>query len=374
MDPHLKVLFVVLKLTDLKIITGATLFVLSLFVGTVAADDTSKVDHGCHGMALETCYLHVSGPITKQVADKVAAMLEEGVDGFKVLLNSDGGDLSAGLTLGRAIRSAGMETRIGVFNPLGFREPGKCLSACAYAFLGGTQRFVREKDRIGFHQFAVTGVSGLEGTGGLVVGQKISAAVIAYIVEMGVDARLFASASETAFSQMYFPSEAERIEYDIETPLGFGHFFMEPYGNGVVAVSRRLGPTHPYDRVDNLTAYCRSGRAHVLMTISGADEYVPDIKSATFEVGVSRSEPNGEIKRVNVNLEVADVRVWGTDKGAFIEMAFDASSVIIDKNAISFWTSMSTSRAAGGTYRTSVELNDMDRNMLRAAFRMCITS
>ena len=330
------------------------------------------MEYECHGNAVEACYLIIDGPITKQTVAAVEEMMQAGLESFKVLMNSNGGDLNAGITVGRAIRNHNFETRIGVYQDKDLPLAGQCLSACAYAFLGGTQRIVGDESRIGFHQFAIGGSTELEGLGGLIVGQRLSASVIAYMVEMGVDARLFAIASETAFSGMYFPDREERVQYDVETPLGFGHFFMEPYGNGVVIASKRLGPTHPYDRVDHLTVYCKGGRARVLLTVSGENQFVPDPSYASFEVAVANIKRPDFNQWTIIDLNRSDIRTWSTAAGAYIDMAFNAKSVPITEETQWFRASFFTSRADGGSYQAIVNLNDMDRQMLRAAFRMCI--
>jgi hypothetical protein len=133
----------------------------------------------------------------------------------------------------------------------------ECLSACAYAFLGGTTRMVPEGNRIGFHQFALAGGARLPP--GMVEGllsesNEAAGALVSYIVEMDVDARLFALASERVGGDMFFPRPEELVEYDVVTPKGFDHFRLEPYGAGVVAVSARLEPRTILTRRSRLMA------------------------------------------------------------------------------------------------------------------------
>lgn len=60
-----------------------------------------------------------------------------------VVLASNGGNLNAGLEIGKAIRLKGLKT----FVPDGV----SCASACAMAWLAGTPRFMGRRARIGFH-------------------------------------------------------------------------------------------------------------------------------------------------------------------------------------------------------------------------------
>lgn len=64
-----------------------------------------------------------------------------GMDRAVVLLGGPGGNLHAGIEIGRAIRSRGFPTA----------APGLCASACALAWLGGRDRLVASGGRVGFH-------------------------------------------------------------------------------------------------------------------------------------------------------------------------------------------------------------------------------
>jgi hypothetical protein len=56
-------------------------------------------------------------------------------------LSSNGGSVLAGIEIGEAIRLKGFQTLV----------VGRCASACALAWLGGTQRFMKAGAQIGFH-------------------------------------------------------------------------------------------------------------------------------------------------------------------------------------------------------------------------------
>jgi hypothetical protein len=77
--------------------------------------------------------------------------------------HSPGGNLAAGLALGRLIRAAGYSTRIGrtislsddVTSVYEYKR-AICLSACAYAFLGGIDRSFGKNKIYGLHRFGPT--------------------------------------------------------------------------------------------------------------------------------------------------------------------------------------------------------------------------
>jgi hypothetical protein len=67
-----------------------------------------------------------------------------------VVLDSPGGTLGSGIGLGVRIRKFGFNTAVGFTTGGSFAvEPGRCLSACAIAFLGGKQRSLSPKDQLG---------------------------------------------------------------------------------------------------------------------------------------------------------------------------------------------------------------------------------
>ena len=79
--------------------------------------------------------------------------------GTVVLLNSQEGDLSSGIRLGQVIRQKGFNTRVGRAQEqqnTTVKAPGVCLSSCALAFLGGTQRQLDDRDELGFFSLQST--------------------------------------------------------------------------------------------------------------------------------------------------------------------------------------------------------------------------
>ncbi|HYG25348.1 MAG TPA: hypothetical protein VD906_00420 [Caulobacteraceae bacterium] len=103
------------------------------------------------------CVLAV-GEIDRKAADDFQALLgrEQVPPGATVIFDSEGGSVLESLALGDAIRDAGLFTAVGRYHaPSGrFIVGGQCVSACAYAFLGGVQRHVGEHARVGVHQFS----------------------------------------------------------------------------------------------------------------------------------------------------------------------------------------------------------------------------
>jgi len=141
----------------------------------------------------------LEGEIDSGAPARVAEALKKaGSDGADVYINSPGGNLLAGIQIGQLLRKAEANTIIGsleshptemFMGKLGIKySPGYCMSACALAFLGGVYRYANDGSEYGVHRFSS---EALPEENGLDVAQIISAAVAAYIREMGVDTALF---------------------------------------------------------------------------------------------------------------------------------------------------------------------------------------
>lgn len=147
-----------------------------------------------------------------------------------IYLDSIGGNLSAGMALGELIRSHQLNTAVAQTiyrNSNGerddFKSPGRCLSACAYAFLGGVRRSIRYPNtsndqefagfsEIGVHRFfrgmaeasafqrverqlAFSTEARCAGLNDEAMVQCIDGVLVSYILDMGVDAEFFTAAT-----------------------------------------------------------------------------------------------------------------------------------------------------------------------------------
>lgn len=323
----------------------------------------------CMGNAFESCFIMLDGEITADTPAAFAAFLET-TEGERVLLNSSGGALDAGLALGRIIRERGLRTEIGRghFEDVTFDgetseqftdiDPGECVSACAYAFLGGRVRTVAPESRLGFHRVALASGGGLPGEGGLTAGQLVAAALITYLAEMDIDTRIFVEASGAASAAMHYPSPEELQDFGLVTPRGFAPFYIEPYRDGIIAVSKRRDSTALYDHVFQVTAFCRDGMPEILLT-ADIPALRPDIGETTFELDGSDFPIRGFAVR--------------TDKdNSYVTVSPDRSLLGVLDRVETMLIGHFQSRAAGGFYHAELTLTRSDRDMLAAAFRFCI--
>ncbi len=341
--------------------------VLALIAPAGAAAEPMGFAFDCHANASESCFVIAAGTLDGGAAERFEAFLDDaanGVEGFQVLLDSPGGSLQDGIALGRQIRARGFHTVVGRYDRGNFERPiapGDCLSACAYAFLGGEGRRVPEGSRLGFHQFGLPGGAALPDAVGLAGGQEVSGMLLAYLIEMGVDPRLFVLASATPNVEMLYPSPEQRLDYDVETPRGFGPFLLEPYRAGVVAASKRLDPPRIYDEAVQLTAFCRAGAARLLITVREAPAE-PGF-DAVLELG-----PGVEARQI----EADQVSALDGDQVALFEVSLDPEAAQALAEAPEMMLTIGAPRVAGGPHWMRRALTEMDRRTIAAAFRFCI--
>lgn len=135
--------------------------------------------------------IYAAGSITADTATAFANFLKANPvnAGTTLYFNSPGGDLGSGITLGQAIRKAGLDTAVGI--PAAgsvLTQPGMCASACTFAFLGGVVRTVDPKSQFGVHRFELTSdVKDVEKKA-----QKIAGILVDYIGDMGVSQEMYA--------------------------------------------------------------------------------------------------------------------------------------------------------------------------------------
>lgn len=205
-------------------------------------------------------YILAEGLITSDSPKEFLAFfnkLDRGIP--PVYFNSPGGNLAAGLSLGRIIRKLGLDTFVGgpyrtcfqldqrgretslapldkeggqasdLFAeeetcqhcsyscdaPVMLAKTGICFSACAYAFLGGVGRELGARGSYGVHQFrSRTGTSGESET-------QVAMTVLAtYLDEMSVDRRLLDLASTTPSGEIesITPRVAKSLNIDNSAP------------------------------------------------------------------------------------------------------------------------------------------------------------
>ena len=151
-------------------------------------------------------YIFAAGSICPNTAEKFQQFLEKNPPAPHtiVVFNSGGGNVYAGLKMGRLIRQHKMWTEVGSRFPLMipqnenirsdsipyFPEPasppfaGECASSCSIAFLGGVVRTVGYASNYGVHQFSGSYQSDPDAQEEM--DQVMSAKIVHYLSDMGI--------------------------------------------------------------------------------------------------------------------------------------------------------------------------------------------
>jgi len=211
----------------MKLIRVSLLALLSLlcdaFLPAAAQPDTQmqfKVFKltGTAAMIGDLSYIYASGVIdpsapsrlhTLVVADKLPA-------GSLLFFDSPGGNLLAGIELGREIRADGLDTNVNASNgmdKMGFplSKPSLCASACTLAFLGGRFRSIDDNSVFAVHRFYFPG----KADDGTDAAQIVSAAVVQYMRDMGIDPGLFTLMTDGGQSDVDIPTHQQLIDLNV---------------------------------------------------------------------------------------------------------------------------------------------------------------
>lgn len=153
-------------------------------------------------------YIYLDGEIDAAAPQRLSQALSKVQRGaIFISFNSPGGNLFAGMELGRIIRKYGASTDIAMRGSKEFQDqPGVCFSACSLAYLGGSFRYAHKGSAYGVHR--VSSASGPKVTD-LDVGQILSATIVSYLREMGADPGLFDLMVKAGADNIYLLSAQE---------------------------------------------------------------------------------------------------------------------------------------------------------------------
>lgn len=362
------------------IVIRSLIFSLILFI--VQPGYAQEVSTHALGNAVEAIVHQVTGPIDLGFADRLRAHLDADSEGYRVRLDSPGGNLVEGLAVGRLIRERGLHTEVGSLRTGDYGlelAPGACASACAIAFLGGAARSLSDPAALGFHRFyrpidpgALPQTRDGDFDRGLAQAQIISGAVVAFMVEMGVNARVFTSGSTFGPDELTSFDRETAEALGILTPERFKAWFIEPYGAGIVAASQRQLPAQAYDQVTQATLYCSAddGRVTLMLTAPGATwleagDVIDPARAATL----SWRGPGGLLE--GIDIPISRVMITTNTVGAQIRLRLTHEEVIAIAATDGFGAALHVARASGG-YTFSRSIANRDGELLLAAARHCI--
>lgn len=130
-----------------------------------------------------------------------------------VSFESNGGNVVAAMAFGRKIRALGLST-------IQLRSH-ECASACTLAFLGGVIRSA-EPGAIGMHQASFS-QDVIDGHVAVAAVQAMTAQIMSYMIEMGVDPRLLQLSLSVASNDMRYLTAGEMEEYKVTTSSVTSH-------------------------------------------------------------------------------------------------------------------------------------------------------
>lgn len=168
-----------------------------------------SIEERCNNALNPSCQKMVlaQGLINKESYAQFKEFTKDLPAGTWIMLTSPGGNLMNGMQMGAHIREKRFNTTLGSTD----HSPADCLSACAYAFLGGLTRSLPANSRLGLHQFR-----GLDNSISTEDTQKLSTILARYIDAMGIDRRILDIAQMTSANQVAVltPEQIKQFKID----------------------------------------------------------------------------------------------------------------------------------------------------------------
>jgi len=181
-----------------------------------------------------------------------------------ITFHSPGGDLLAGVRLGKLIRDERLDTSVGQTLPDNYNHheivSGICSSACVFALMGGVERAIgAERSRVGVHQFydsrALSDLDAFQFSAkDTMVQQALMGVLVAYVKGMGIDTDILFRAAMIPPTSIQWLTPEEIVTFNLDNMTDRQKDWkIEPYKTGIVAqTSAATGPREP----ENLSVYC----------------------------------------------------------------------------------------------------------------------
>jgi hypothetical protein len=236
-----------------------------------------------------------SGEITPETPGAFSAFLDRTsiAPDTMIFFNSAGGDLRAGMQLGRLVRKAHLNTGVATPEPSGRNPdaiqalpdrrvyPGYCVSACALAFLGGVSRKVDPGAVLAVHQVRMDCVEKGAARGrfpwvllpgvnycpdleeALSMVQVAGGAVVEYVRSMGADPIFLSEMARAGPASLNALSEKQLDEYRINFTLRTETWAYEADADGQFFLRHTQADEWKEDRIE---FFCeRRGKPRLLM-------------------------------------------------------------------------------------------------------------
>jgi len=248
----------------------------------------------------------VSGEIDKSSPEKFRKAVN-GLEkyGVEIHLDSPGGNLVAGIELGRLIRKFGFNTSINKQTSDVYTfEKSECFSACAMTFLGGSFRYISEGSLYGVHRFyndSKTSKNDLD------TGQILNTLITNYIIEMGVNPSLLNLIIQADKNQMYILSSKELQSLNV---VNFGRFKPEWSIEIGEKIQYLKGSQYTNYGLGKLIFYCNPDKSIELLSVyeigNKTDTLNGSFHSLMLDDKTFKIQPVKPIKNINgyINTEI----------------------------------------------------------------------
>ncbi|MEJ8571898.1 ATP-dependent Clp protease proteolytic subunit [Microbaculum marinum] len=156
--------------------------------------------------------LLLEGGIDTGAATRFAEEIEKRGSYVKtVVLNSPGGSVGDALEIARMIRDGGYDTAV--------EAGGYCASSCPLLLAGGNERVVAEDASVGVHRVYSAGEAAVSAAVGMDNAQRVSAECQRFLLDMGVDPRVWIHAMETPKDELFYFTPDELLELRLATGI-----------------------------------------------------------------------------------------------------------------------------------------------------------
>jgi hypothetical protein len=235
-----------------------------------------------------TLDIYASGVIDPDAASRFQALVVANKipEGSVVNFDSPGGNLLAGMELGRKIRLDGFYTQVNAANGtdshgVPVSKPSLCASACTLAFLGGTFRWIDDKSVYAVHRFFFPAPE----NDGADIAQILSAEIVQYMRDMGIDPGLFTLMTEGGRTEVVIPTREQLLALNVvnngkdkpvwtmnSIPQGI---YLKGEQNTIFGDNKLLFACGP-DRLMHLTAIFPARGREDFIKLEGADGLLID--------------------------------------------------------------------------------------------------
>ncbi|WP_063828201.1 hypothetical protein [Bradyrhizobium sp. ORS 285] len=272
---------------SLRLLTLVLLAVAALRPQPSAADETFTYDAskpmqffnaGDTGNCNGCSWIAAEGTIQRDTPEVFRRFIAKGKNAYDIVFNSPGGDLTAAMKLGEMVREQNLHSSVGkttgkldaesgFINTIdGGKDPGRCASACVFAFLGGVRRAAKDGE-LGVQQFhdpeaikepKAKTASALDRA----ADQAMMGTLITYVLRMDASPKLLAlAAAETPWREVRWLKRQEITDLGIEISNKYSSpMTIEPFGAGGAYVEINNRSTFVSFR---LRLYCRGDASTV---------------------------------------------------------------------------------------------------------------